>query len=128
MSRASWLGLGLVVLGVPGCVKTQLYRPPGAVEYDAVPVESVRFFDSESDVPCSYEEVGELEAGGGWYNSFTRMRKEMAKEAAEEGADGIIMIGLSTSSAGEAFVARGKTKFTRALAIRLGMECYGSLK
>lgn len=59
------------------------------------PTEEVRIYDKASDVPYSYKVIGVCQTEGNYTEfSYDDMMKRMISEGQENGADGIIVLGM----------------------------------
>ena len=102
MTRVRSVILGLfAVASLAACVQTNAVRLGNAPARAAVAPEAVAVYRTADQVPSKYEEVAILNSTGeSRFTNEEKMFKSMQKKAAQLGANGVILDGISEPSAG----------------------------
>lgn len=114
----------IVVLLAVACVSLNTTELAPGMNYEPVPEDQVRIFQSEDEVPDPYEKLALFNASGS--DSFTDesdLYNKMREEAAKRGCNGVVL--QSEEDAGTAekiFFGAGADREAEAVCVRYGPD------
>lgn len=119
MRRLIFCLVGVLALGA--CASAHSFRIEGAPTYEPTSADTMETYVDREDLPCDdFERLARLEGSGDWSASKQKIWDEMRDEAAEYGANAILVTGFSDTSFGEQMGSGGeKHAIARGIAIRL---------
>ncbi len=121
--RHGLFGIAAVTIAAGCGVKTQTQEIAGTLNRTPTCEDAIATYASRSDVPSDYYEVAFIEAeGNSVYTTDNKLREEIRKRAAMEGASAVIVNPVTESKVGvkvlgEALLTKSATSKATALAI-----------
>lgn len=101
-----------------GCTTAKKFMVDGAPQLEPLnDWRTVRVFEHADSVPSAYVAVAEIEGEGDMLNSRKGVIDAMRREAAEVGANAIILQGYDAMGFGESLLAKRAYREARALAV-----------